>query len=63
MISENQTLPHQNSALQDFAAELTDTAYHVALDHGVVGSSVDLQLNLWHALDDAIRKWLRMSSP
>ena len=62
MNSDNQTVSQQNSALQEFAAELTDTAYHVALCQGVVGSSVDLELNLWRALGEAVRKWEAQSS-
>jgi hypothetical protein len=47
----------QHSSLENFAAVLTDTAYLVALRHGVSGSSVDLELKLWQALGEAVRKW------
>ena len=31
-------------------AEMTDAAYRVALDHGIRGSFVDLEMDLWQAL-------------
>jgi hypothetical protein len=57
MNSDNRAHNDQQSSLEEFAAELTDAAYCVALHHGVVGSSVDLELALWHVLSDAVRKW------
>jgi hypothetical protein len=47
----------QETFLEDFAAELTQVAYLAALRHGVGGSWVDLELGLWHALADTVRKW------
>jgi hypothetical protein len=38
---------------QRVAADLTDAALGVAARHGVRGSSVDVELDLWHALDRA----------
>lgn len=35
---------------EEFLATLTDAAYQVALQHGVAGSFVDVQLDLWAAL-------------
>jgi hypothetical protein len=43
--------------LDNFAAELTRAAYHVALRHGTVGTWLDLQLDLWWALTDTVRQW------
>jgi len=37
-------------ATEDFLAELTDAAYRVALEHGIAGSFLDVQLDLWAAL-------------
>jgi hypothetical protein len=48
--------------LEPLVAELTSAAYHVALRHGV-GTWLDLQLQLWHALADAVEQWARKSSP
>ena len=33
-----------------FLARLTTTAYQVALRHGIKGSFVELELDLWHEL-------------
>ena len=44
------------SSLASLAAKLTDAAYAVALRHGVSGSWIDLQLELWRALTDAIER-------
>ena len=42
------------SSLASFTAKLTDAAYAVALRHGVSGSWIDLQLDLWRVLTDAV---------
>jgi len=36
--------------LVTFAADLTDAAYSVALRHGIAGSWIDLQLEVWRAI-------------
>jgi len=41
--------------LEAFAAELTTAAYSVALRHGVADDWLDLELNLWRALNEAVR--------
>jgi hypothetical protein len=41
--------------LEAFAAELTAAAYSVALRHGVVDDWLDLELDLWRVLNDAVR--------
>jgi hypothetical protein len=38
------------------AAELTDAAYDIALRHGVSGSWIELQLDLWAVLAEAIER-------
>jgi len=43
--------------LEDFAAELTRAAYAVALRHGALDRWLDLQLELWKALQETIKKW------
>jgi hypothetical protein len=40
--------------LASITATLTDAAYAVALRHGVSGSWIDLQLELWRVLTEAI---------
>ena len=43
-----------DASSEHFAAELTDAAYRVALRHGVGDKWLDLQLDLWGALTQAI---------
>ena len=43
-------------SLAILAAELTDVAYAVALRHGVSGSWIDLQLDLWRVLTEAVER-------
>ena len=45
-----------HSSLASFTAKLTDAAYAVALRHGVSGSWIDLQLDLWRVLTEAIER-------
>ena len=47
--------------LENFAAELTEAAYPVALRYGIVGSSIDLELELWRVLVETIKQ-SRLSS-
>ena len=51
--------PDRDIALENFAAELTAAAYPVALRYGVVGSSIDLQLELWRVFVERIKQWRR----
>ncbi len=37
-----------------FAARLTQAAYAVALRHGVKGSFADLELALWHEMEQVV---------
>ncbi len=43
--------------LEDFTAELTRAAYAVALRHGARDKWLDLQLELWKALQETVKKW------
>jgi hypothetical protein len=52
-----------DAAIESFAAELTEASYPVVLRHGVKGSSIDLQLELWHTLADTLKKNQRKVSP
>ena len=45
--------------VENLAAELTDAAYPVVLRHGVAGSSIDLELDLWKALGETVQRWER----
>ena len=50
--------PECNGGLQleDFAAALTDVAYRVALQHGVGDRWLELHLDLWGAMTEAIEQ-------
>jgi hypothetical protein len=43
--------------LEDFTAELTRVAYAVVLRHGARDKWLDLQLELWKALQEIVKKW------
>jgi hypothetical protein len=43
--------------LEALAAELTSAAYAVALRHGVEDKWLDLELDLWEALKETVKKW------
>jgi hypothetical protein len=44
-------------SLAALAAKLTAAAYPVALRHGAGDKWLDLQLELWRALTETIKKW------
>jgi carbon storage regulator len=47
-------------AADTLAAELTEAAYFVVLQHGVVDECwIDMKLELWDALAETVRKWLQ----
>jgi hypothetical protein len=46
----------RDSLLEGFAAELTSAAYAVALRHGVEAKWLDLELELWEALKEMVKK-------
>jgi hypothetical protein len=48
---------NRDALLEHFAAELTCAAYGVALRHGTAGTWVDLELDLWQALTETVKKW------
>ena len=47
----------RDTLLDNFAAEVTSTAYAVALRHSVEDKWLDLQLELWEALKETVKKW------
>ena len=46
-----------DTLLVAFAAELTNAAYRVALQHGIAGSWVDLELELWKVMAERVQEW------
>src|SRR5229473_311029 len=57
MIDNHGAACNRDALLENFAAELTSAAYAVALRHGVEGKWLDLELELWEALKEAVKKW------
>jgi hypothetical protein len=47
------------SAPENFAAELTEAVFPVALRYGVGNRWLDLELDLWHALSESVEKCAR----
>ena len=46
----------RDTLLENLAAELTSAAYAVALRHGLEDKWLDLQLELWKALKETVKK-------
>ncbi len=40
---------------EDLLARLTTAAYSVALNHGIAGAFIDVQLEIWSALRDILQ--------
>ncbi|HUE14225.1 MAG TPA: hypothetical protein VMR25_08685 [Planctomycetaceae bacterium] len=56
MTNRHTTQSDQDALLDAFAAELTEAAYPIALKYGVLGSSLDLELEIWKTLTALVRK-------
>jgi hypothetical protein len=59
MNGDSKTPVTRDALLESFAAELTLTAYRVALRTTKRGAWLDLELNLWRALADTVKAWER----
>ena len=57
MNTNYRTASHGGPLRETLVAELTAVAYAVALRHGTGHSWLDLQLDLWKALDDTFTRW------
>jgi hypothetical protein len=51
------TASRSDATLEAFAAELTEAAFPVALQHGAGTDWLDVKLELWRALKRAVRTW------
>jgi hypothetical protein len=61
MSDNHDTACERDALLEDFAAELTEAAFAVALRHGMGDRWLDLELELWKALKEKVNKvgrWL-----
>jgi hypothetical protein len=56
MNGNNWTSGDRDTFVEDFAAELTEVAYPVMLRHGVPDNWLDLELGLWQALKETVKK-------
>jgi hypothetical protein len=62
MTIESSSSHDSASALTSFAADLTDAAYSVMLQHRIRGSWIDLQLDVWRVLAMSIARTQGLSS-
>jgi hypothetical protein len=56
MTDNRAVVANADHAVEAFAAELTAAAYPVALCHGVGNNWLELELDLWRALTETIKK-------
>ena len=47
----------RRSRLDDFVADLTEAAYPIALRHKGGEAWLDLELDLWRAMAQTVKKW------
>jgi hypothetical protein len=59
MNGDFQTPVNRDVLLENFAAQLTVAAYRVALRTRTQGTWLDLELDLWRALAEAVKSWER----
>ena len=50
-------LQNQRPGLDDFVADLTEAAYPIALRHKGGERWLDLELDLWRAMAQTVKKW------
>jgi hypothetical protein len=50
--------PERAHSVTDLAASLTDSALEALAEAGVRGDSVEMELELWHALTDELKRVL-----
>jgi hypothetical protein len=50
---------NRDTVLDNFAAELTSAVYPIALRHGMADSWIKVELSLWRALAETVKKWAR----
>jgi hypothetical protein len=63
-MSDNQrTTCDRDIRLENLAAELTSAVYPVVLRRGLKGSWIKVELGLWRALAETVKKWARQRPP
>jgi hypothetical protein len=63
MIDNHVAFYNRDTLLENFAAELTCAVYPIALRHGMGGSWIKVELGLWRALGETVKKWARELPP
>jgi hypothetical protein len=53
----------RDTRLENLAAELTSAAYPLALRRGLKDSWIKMELGLWRALAETVKKWARQRPP
>jgi hypothetical protein len=53
----------RDTLLENFAAELTRAVYPITLRHGTRCSWLKMELSLWRALAETVKKWAREWPP
>jgi hypothetical protein len=56
MSDNHSVVCNRDILLENFAAELTSAAYAVALRHGLEDKWLDLELELWEAVKETVKK-------
>ena len=54
---------NRDTLVDNFAAVLTRAVYPLVLRHGMRGSWLDMELGLWRALAQSVRKWAGEQPP
>jgi hypothetical protein len=57
MDSNNYAMSSRDDFLENFGAELTQAAYPLMLQHGAIDNWLTLELELWKALREIVKKW------
>jgi hypothetical protein len=55
------TVKDQDVRLEDFSAELTHAVHLLVLQRGRKDSWLDLELDIWRVVSEAVKKWGRES--
>ena len=63
MIDNHGAVCNRDTLLENFAAELTSAVYPIALRHGIAGSWIKVELGLWRAVAETVKKWARERPP
>jgi hypothetical protein len=58
MSDNKRTACERDTQVDNFAAELTSAVYPLALRRGLKGSWLKVELGLWRALTEAVKRWV-----